>query len=586
MIVTFEKWEDWPSGGIPDAVNRSPWSTQRRLKEGQRDQLLQYFQDNKKRLRLLLDRFRVLEAEAEGLARRPEPELQQPEALYTDAQDIRQLDWYKDPRRGNRWWLEQVIRNTGSTQVQLDTLAAQSSAKVTDFQRLRAATEAEIEQRKTSDKQAETRADQEIQAIYTRMTQNVQGQVVSGEDMENQMSLVRARRDREKAEVQRANAEDDDLLAAYDLRERVEVNSVRFAEDFSGRYTTVIQLCMDFKDNVMGGVPDPLQQMNALYMTLYTLRQRVVEFVGLTRWLAETQRRSVIYEMLEQHFLQNQWTPATLQNHTPMELLPICRDELLGLTNLLARLRQASNDPDLDQAPGYDENPPIPDSPPPPYSLPQNNGNSFWQGNRRKEAKTLLDETYVANGRPTAFTWGWQLRAFFDSPDIFPLCRKVDLSLPKADFIRFVNSLVRTEIPSRMMDAWLIYCTYHNEYFNLGMISNKVTAIDQGWECCYEKSIGGLERNIPLYSYVLPRRNDGPPLERLETLFVENSNLFKLDWIHRFWDIEWLQENTDEFLPSIPKDGGTWEDVYLVEDMEIYLDSWLQRGKFFVREDE
>jgi len=91
-----------------------------------------------------------------------------------------------------------------------------------------------------------------------------------------------------------------------------------------------------------------------------------------------------------------------------MELLPICRDELLGFRNLLVHLRQAFNGPDLDPVPGYNENPSVPDSPPPAYSLPQNNGNSFWQGDRRKEAETLLHETYVENfkghPRPTAFT--------------------------------------------------------------------------------------------------------------------------------------------------------------------------------------
>jgi len=102
------------------------------------------------------------------------------------------------------------------------------------------------------------------------------------------MSPVRARRDREEAAVHPANAAYDDFLAAYYLREQVEVNSVRLAGDFSGRYTTVIQLCVDFKNRVMGGVPDSLQQLNALYMTLNTLRQRAVEFVTLNRWLAES----------------------------------------------------------------------------------------------------------------------------------------------------------------------------------------------------------------------------------------------------------------------------------------------------------
>lgn len=591
-IKTFKEWLDWPQFGAGgDQQERHRWSLSLALVEEEKKGILQEFQKNKKVLRLLLERFRTLDAEAERLVQRADPMQQGPAVryeLYTDAQDVTQLYWYNDPARGTEWWLEHVVQDMGRRQAALAASFARTAAINTDIQQLIIATKERMEQRKINDAKNESEAEKKLQVIYTALAQNVQGQPINEEEMATQKNDIKYLRDTQLAQLRRENDEDADLLTAYDLRERYGEYVKTLADDFSARYGTVLTLLQNYEEKTMERYPNEPYVLSSLYMMANNLHERSEVMKALGRVAEKTQRRTDMYEMVKSHFEQNPWNPEALQNHTSSQILSICQDELLGLRNLLARLEYAASN--LDEASGYDENPRQPSPPPLALSFPQSTGSILWQSSRIKEAKHLLDQAYAVYHKPagslrnTGFTWGYQMRAFFDSPDIFPLFRKTKLNQPKAEFHKFVSSLVKGGIPEAITYAWLEYCNYNCVYFSSGILTNRVTVRETGWECCYEKPLAGFERKIPLDSYPLPKRPGGPGLARLEEMFFRQSHLFRpgVSGRARLWDLQRLRECIDEYLPSIPRYGG----VYEVQDIDLYLTSWLQRGKFFVRECE
>lgn len=531
------------------------WTEQLELQEAERTRIIKELDDNKKVLRLLLERFRAFQAEAAELARQPE-QPQEPDLnkYFSNVEDVRQLDWYNDGR-GAPWWLDRAIETLDRHRRDLVLANIRSENFLVDTQRSRDATTARIQQRVDDDEQAELNSEAEMRAIFAPLTP--QGEQVPEEEMDLQLTVVQERRDREREAMEQLQREDYDLVTSYDWLKQFRSGQLALRVDSLARYSILMQICQYFRIDLAGNIP--LQYLNALYRLMWLFLERGTVVQQISDLLDIIPDRSFFIGILNAYLAQHGWNLANHDNHTATQILEDSQEELRELKSLLNQYRIMANaynagplrvpPPDaalvrelagMPQVPpppnailvreleGTPQVPPPPDSdlmrelagmpepPPPDYAerepppdllpayaeAPPGPESRFRQSSREKVAKDLLEGAYSALGprgdlRPTRYTWGFVLKRLFNSPDIAPHFRsRQTTTFSHEEFLTFVNSLVAVQIPPSIMNAWLVYCTKEQEFFSQSYLTQRVTISQTGWELCYESPVSNLQRKI------------------------------------------------------------------------------------------
>lgn len=563
-----------------------------------KDELLEWFGQKRIVLRLLLQRLRNLETAAAALARRPEqrgPVPQAPEFdLYTGADDVRQLDWYQDLNRGPRWWLDRALDDMEVTMDKHDRLTYLHNDQKTDVQRLIAGANDRITDRKFRLGRAATDADAEIMDEYAIVTQAAANDVLIDIDqaMREKIQIIRDRKDAAMVALNRENNADQALMRSWNLLELYEDHHQTLESDFFARYNTIYNALVHIHNLLDDGPAPTERELNASYKLAWYLYDRESRFRDLSRFLDNTTMRSAISQYLSDYSQDNFWDLNALQNVAIEQLLPICNAEMRSLLQLISTLRIVAPHLDNDPAPAF-EAPPPSYSPPPQYSLPLVATGSFWAPNRIEGSKHILHTAYqgpTVNGTydPT-FTWGYQLRAFFGSPDIWRFFIDKRTSYTKNEFFDEVNNLCQFNVPEGVLEAWLHFCTYTQEFFHLGQISGKVTVIDKGWETKLENELGGMSRRMNPAALArvgaFTEESEVPPearnttwrrwrIEVVEDVFrrcAQTGVGFPLTDGIREKTIGWLLEQINWHLE--PRNRN--EPEHQMWELEQYLDNWL-----------
>jgi hypothetical protein len=196
--------------------------------------------------------------------------------------------------------------------------------------------------------------------------------------------------------------------------------------------------------------PVTTQELNELYALAFHLHSRKNRLLDLFALLESTDRRTDISQNLDEFRARNTWNTNDMRNLNSADLLDICNMDSTRMGQLMAQLRAVI--PVIDAVPDYEDVAP-PYSPPPQYALPQVSQNPFWEGAQIKNAKELLDSAFQQSENfamiTTEYTWGYQLRAFFESPDIWPPGVAGIRLTPKFNYIvifLFVNKILKNLI--------------------------------------------------------------------------------------------------------------------------------------------
>jgi hypothetical protein len=178
--------------------------------------------------------------------------------------------------------------------------------------------------------------------------------------------------------------------------------------------------------------------------------------------------------------------------------------------------------------------------------------------------------TYTDNNYP----WHELLRNFFTSPDIFPLFRSATYtgsrrSWNKDEFINYVNSLLKTPLEHRIIEAFLVYCSHTSDLFRITEFRRRVNVIPDGWELCEEKRVRGLYRKVPPSSLSRPRG-----IDRLEHVLCKNWGAVGCENPDRNMDEEDLRKFLNEAMPNDHRISK--------ERMRMCVSYWSNVGQFFV----
>jgi hypothetical protein len=572
-----------------------------------RDEILTWFGDKRIELRLLVVRYRKLRTAAAALARRPERGQSSADPkrddLYTDAQDVGQLDWYQDLNRGSRWWFEHVLANM---ELQRDRHWKYSEGHTNtrdDCRREKTKVEDQIAHRQARYDQATIDADKEITDAYAVIMQGGANRVDAESRMQGISNDVTGRMNTRLLRLKEGNDSDRALIRSYSLTELYQDYYGRLERDFERRYATIAAAINDiYNDLVDNGQAPTRLELNISYKLAYYLYTREGRIGDLFRFLGKTPRRSALAQHLADYIEQNRWDWNAMQNVSLVDLLPICHDEWEAMTRFISRFRKLAPSLTDDNAPSFEDN--IPDYlPPPVHSLPHVASGSIWTADRMENNKYILNSPFqegtISGTVTTEFTWGYQLRAFFGSPDIWRWFVVRTTPFTKKEFFDLINRLVKHDIPNQVLEAWLDYCTYTKEFFRLGKISGNVTVRATGWETKYENEIGGMARSLDPYSMAkvgqFTHVSQAPPeardtnwrrwrIEVVEDVFrrcARNGQGFRNDDYKREWPISWLLKQIRWQLEPLEHD----EPEIQMWELEQYLDNWLVRGVFWMRQD-
>lgn len=192
-------------------------------------------------------------------------------------------------------------------------------------------------------------------------------------------------------------------------------------------------------------------------------------------------------------------------------------------------------------------------------------------------AKSILEKppsepagTFTDNNYP----WYELLRNFFTSPDIFPLFRSATYtgsrrSWNKDEFIKYVNSLLKTPLEHRIIEAFLVYCSHTSDLFRITEFRRRVNVIPDGWELCEENRVRGLYRKVPPSSLSRPRG-----IDRLEHVLCKNWGAVGCENPDRNMDEEDLRKFLNGAMPNDHRISK--------ERMRMCVSYWSNVGQFFV----
>jgi len=569
-----------------------------------RDEALLWFGEHRTVFRLLVIRFRELQAAAAALARQPEqrelPAPAEPE-LYTDAQDASQLDWYDDGNRGPRWWLVQALNDMRARMERHERRSEGFAQGVTDIQRQIVEANNRINERKARYERAPGDADTEILEACAAVMQDAGNGIDVEQRMDYESAVIRDRTDDAMAQMLRDNDRDRALIRSWNLSELYEEHYRIFEREAFRRYRTICYAIRQILNSIDNGQGWTQMELDHAYQLAWYLHGRENRIGDIYNILSTTVKRSDPSQYMIRYSQENAWDADAVRNLAVEELLTICHTEWENMMRFIAHLRTVAPHLD-DDAPNFENNPPD-YSPPPQYALPYVASSSFWTSDRIEQSKQILHTTYrgrdVHGNTNLEYTWGYQLRAFFGSPDIWRFFALRTAPYTKKEFFDLVNSLAKHTLPDEVLDAWLHFCTATGEFFSLGPVSAKVTVREKGWETKYENENGGMARMIDTYTLAKVGRptqeSDVPPevrdtnwrrwrIQYVETVFLRCAEIgqgFRLNREKREETIDWLLEQINwhlerENLNEPPQE--MWE-------LEQYLNNWLVRGVFWMRQD-
>ena len=515
---------------------------------------------------------------------------------YPATRDITKFNWYQDLSKGVRWWIkatgDDIIILRDKIQAALDTDRARADQRDQQLSELK---------RKLRATEGATKYDDSV----------TDGQISELQDLkprgyEAQISQILTERRAAKIKEMREAYDQRAMINDLEIRERESIFMRKHLTEIRERNRQMYLRLKETRREMPRVDPYTTDALCYFYEKFYHIVRHhihrtvlALEFAGMLDQVSYAQdKRSQIIEQMELYggegyntdeFLlafQSQLVPQNGRVHyrALSDVAAVSSSEGRDF-KLMVRTCQAIIDApepplkikDKENAALYlvpDVQNVVLNKPPPetPFNLARTLGSNITLA----VAKTILEQvpsepegTHADQNYP----WYELLRNFFVSSDIFPLFRSntvngVRRSWNRDEFINYVNSLLRTPVERRILEAFLAYCSHTGDLFRLTEFRRRVDVISAGWELCEENRPMGLYRKVPLSTRPRPQG-----IDRLE------------QYLHKYWrelecgspDREVDDEDLRRFLnAAMPNDQRISK-----EKLRQCVSYWSSVGQFF-----